>query len=123
MLIIVSMPKDKTILPWQDASSGKKPASCSTLDGYEFVWDDSVVTYFIYAICDGSQTGSPIVSYTISDNYELTTTVNDFMFKTLSKGTDLSTDYIITLKQKNLNKYLYIKISKSGEIVISEQPF
>lgn len=108
------------ILARNYANSGKKPDSCSSLDGYKFDWNSGDATYSIYAVCGGSQIGDAVISHTIDANYELTTTCGNFMFKTLGNGTNLSSDCTITLRQNELDREIYIKVSKSGAIVLTE---
>ena len=120
-IALVRQIEEDLLLARNFADSGKKPSSCSSLDGYKFVWDADEAEYSIYAVCGGSQAHTAEISNKIDkDNYELSITHNNFMFKTLGSGTDLPGDCTITLTQKRLNRALSIKISRSGEIITSE---
>lgn len=98
-----------------DATSGRKPDTCTdTLTGYSFDRINST-TYEIYALC-----GSPSVLIkraTVPGGITFTMTIEPLIFRSVSQGTNLTTGQVstITIVNSGVNSDT-IEIRPSGEI-------
>lgn len=104
-----------------DATSGRKPEGCTgTLDGYEFEVTNTggpstQAKYEINAIC---QSGSvPIKETTLAPGITITApSTNPVQFRTLSRGTNLSSDETITIMSSGATNQEILGISVAGII-------
>lgn len=114
--------KSDILLARSYANASKKPETgCDALDGYTVFIDQTSETYSVAADCSNSDhVAIGKESINLGSNIDLKTNIDQFTFKVLGHGTNITSSSPVTIQIAPKTGYIYstsIEITSGGEVI------